>query len=366
MKKGFFMGARSTKILLTFLFLLVSSVVQAEEWFESYRNARSLGMGGALIGLTSDETSLYRNPANLGSVRGIFGTAFDPEAEGSANFTDVITASDFSKAGKIETSAKKLAAMPNEYFHSRQQFTPSFVKRNFGFGVVYREEISAFSGAVSTPINVKYQNDFGVILGVNQSLFGGVVKIGASAKAFNRLEVVSGTLATSGTFAISTIGKEGSAISLTGGVIIQLPVAALPTLAVVGRDLGNTVFNKKDGVRGTATGRPTEVKQSIDVALSLFPIHANKIRSMWTLEYRDITDSREDDDTMKRVHFGSELNLRDIFYIRAGLNQRYFTAGFEIASENVGWQLATYGEEVGTKTIPKEDRRYVTRIMVRF
>ena len=359
------MGARSTKVFLTILFLL-SSVVHAEEWFESYRNTRSLGMGGALIGLTSDETSLYRNPANLGSVRGIFGTAFDPEAEGSANFTDVISASDFASAAKVETISKKLANKSNEYFHSRQQFTPSLVTRNFGFGVVYREEISALTDANGANTNMKYQNDLGVVLGVNQSLFGGVVKIGASAKAFNRLEVVSSTVSTSGPFDIPTIGQEGTGISYTGGIIIQLPVAMLPSLAVVGRDLGNTIFDKKDGVRGRTSSRPQEVKQSVDAAVSLFPIHANKIRSMWTLEYRDITDSREDDDTMKRVHFGTEFNIRDIFFVRAGWNQRYYTAGFEIASENAGWQLATYGEEIGTKEDPKEDRRYSTRIMVRF
>lgn len=361
------MGARSTKILLPILFLFVFvSTVQAEEWFESYRNTRSLGMGGALIGLTSDETSLYRNPANLGSVRGIFGTAIDPELEGQSDFTDYIYASDLTTFTTVETASTKLKDQPNKYFHTRAQVTPSIVSRNFGFGLVYREEVSALSDATGATTNMKYQNDFGVVLGVNQSLFGGVVKIGLSAKAFNRLEVVSGTLSTSGTFTIPTIGQEGSAISYTGGIIIQLPVAMLPSLSVVGRDLGNTVFDKKDGVRGRTASRPQEVKQSIDAAISLFPIHANKVRSLWTLEYRDITDSREDDDTMKRVHFGTEFNIKDIFFVRAGWNQRYYTAGFEIASENAAWQLATYGEEIGTKDEPKEDRRYSTRIMVRF
>ena len=361
------MGARSTKILLTILFLFAfAATAQAEEWFEAYRNTRSLGMGGALIGLTSDETSLYRNPANLGSVRGVFGTAIDPELEGQPDFTDYIKASDLGKMTTVETASNKIQNEPNKYFHTRAQLTPSIVSRNFGFGVIYREEVSALSDAVSATANMKYQNDLGVILGVNQSLFGGIVKIGLSAKAFNRLEVVSGTLSTSGPFDIPTIGQEGSAISYTGGIIIQLPVAMLPSLSVVGHDLGNTVFDKKDGVRGSTTSRPKEVKQSIDAAISLFPIHANKIRSLWTLEYRDVTDSRNDDDTMKRVHFGTEFNIKDIFFVRAGWNQRYYTAGFEIASENAGWQLATYGEEIGTKDDPREDRRYSTRIMVRF
>ena len=34
-----------------------------------------------------------------------------------------------------------------------------------------------------------------------------------------------------------------------------------------------------------------------------------------------------------------------------GYNQRYLTGGFEVASENVVWQVTSYGEEIGTKAI---------------
>ena len=62
------MGARSTKILsvfaLVYSLLFMPVAVFASEWVEGYTNARAVGMGGALIGVTSDETSLFRNPAN--------------------------------------------------------------------------------------------------------------------------------------------------------------------------------------------------------------------------------------------------------------------------------------------------------------
>jgi hypothetical protein len=61
------------------VFLIASSFLALNakannEWIELYNNTRSLGMGGASIAVTSDDTSLYRNPANLGSVRDVYGT----------------------------------------------------------------------------------------------------------------------------------------------------------------------------------------------------------------------------------------------------------------------------------------------------
>jgi hypothetical protein len=47
------------------------------------------------------------------------------------------------------------------------------------------------------------------------------------------------------------------------------------------------------------------------------------------------------------------------------MNQMYWTAGFEIATEKISWQIATYGEEVGTEVEPQEDRRVSTKIIIR-
>ena len=66
------------------------------------------------------------------------------------------------------------------------------------------------------------------------------------------------------------------------------------------------------------------------------------------------------------MHAGFELNWADLFFIRAGYNQGYYTGGLELAGETVSWQIATYGEEVGTKDNKKEDRRYSTKFSVRF
>ncbi len=329
------------------------------EWLELYNNSRALGMGGASIAVTSDDTSLYRNPANLGSVRDFFGTLIDPEFEGTGNLT----------ATQIDIKAvmDSLATKNNTFYRSKQQLSPVLVRRNLGFGFIYKNEISAEISSVDpTVMDTKYINDTGAVFGTNLRLFDGRVKIGATAKFINRIEVQNAVLPVAGPTDLQTIGSEGSAIAFDAGLLIQAPWDYIPTLGIVVRDLGDSPFDKKDGFRMRTTTRPVTVKQSIDAAIAIFPIHSNLFRSVWTLEYSDISNSRNDTDNAKRMHLGIEFNSRDNFFFRMGYNQRYATAGIEVASEYLVWQLSTYGEEIGTEAAPREDRRISTKFAVRF
>jgi len=336
------------------------------EWTEFYNNTRSLGMGGAGIAITSDETSLFRNPANLGSVRDFYGTIIDPELEASSNFTDQVSSGYTSKAFDIENIKNVLDSNRGSYYHAKMQFTPSFVRRNFGLGVMYKNELDAQTSADGSTIDVKYQNDMAAVAGISARLFDGRLKLGVNGKFINRIEVDNPALSTSGALDLGSIASEGTALGFDGGLLLQAPWDYLPTIGAVMHDIGDTTFNKKDGVRMRTANEPATLKQSVDVAASLFPIHANGIRSVWTLEYSDVTNSRNDTDSMKRVHFGAEVNLHDLFFIRAGYNQRYYTAGLELASEHFQWQVATYGEEIGTEAVPREDRRYSMKFSLRF
>jgi hypothetical protein len=356
--KRIFPGTRCATFILSTL--LLSTAQANNEWLEFYNNTRTLGMGGCSVAITSDDTSLFRNPANLGSIRDLYGTVLDPEIEGTSN----LTASQIDIKSVMDT----LASKPDTYYRAKQQLTPVVVRRNVGFGLIYKNEISAeITSAAPTVMDTRYVNDVGAVLGANLRLFDGRIKIGASARAFNRIEVNNPALSTSGPTDLQTIAKEGTAIAFDAGLLIQIPWTFIPTLGAVVHDIGDTTFDKQDGFRmRTPNGRPDPVKQSVDAALALFPIHSNTFRSVWTLEYSDITNSRNDTDSAKRVHAGIEFNARDIFFFRLGYNQRYATAGFEIASENIVWQVSSYGEEIGTAAAPREDRRLNVKLALRF
>ena len=355
--------ARSAFIILV---LMSFQAFANNEWVSFYSNTRSLGMGGCSVAVSSDETALYRNPANLGSVRDLYGTALDPELEGSSNFVQQVSSNSTSKAFDLQEISKVLNSNRQTYYHAKLQGSPSLVRRNVGFGLIYKSEVSAETEATGTTMDTRYQNDFGAVVGASLRLFDGRLKIGGSVKALSRIEVVNPLLPTAGPFDLSKIGSEGTAIAFDGGLLLQIPWMFLPTLGAVVHDVGDTKFDKQDGLRLSTGTRPAPVTQSVDAAIAIFPIFSNTVRSVWTLEYSDITNSRNDTDNMKRVHLGIEISSRDLFSVRMGYNQRYWTAGFEVASERLQWQVSSYGEEIGTLTAPREDRRLNTKVSIRF
>jgi prepilin-type processing-associated H-X9-DG protein len=302
----------------------------------------------------------------------VYGTFLDPELEGSSNFVSQVTSNSTGKAFEVEEVNRILDTNREQIYHARVQLTPSIVRRYFGFGLIAHKQLNAEMNSAGTEINTRLQDDLGAIGGMNFSFFDGRVKIGTSLKIVNRIEVNNPTLSTAGPFDLETIASEGTGISSDIGLVMQAPWQMIPTLGVLVKDVGDTQFDYKDGLRLTATSRPASVKQSVDVGISMFPIHANNFRSVWSIEYRDATNSRLDTNAKKRLHVGVETNWRDILFFRAGLHQNYWTAGFEIASERVSWQVATYGEEIGGDIVDgvesgsREDRRLNMKLSVRF
>ena len=349
-------------LILTMTTLCFISQAQAREWTEFYNNSRSNAMGGTKIAITSDDTTLFRNPANLGSFRGAYATLLDPEFEFSLNSYSQF----FGALTNVAKTKEILNTNRDQYYHAKLQVTPSFSVRNFGFGLIYKDEIGAIMNSAGTAMDTIYQSDIGVVAGVNYNIWDGRIKIGASMKAINRIEVDNPILDPSASLDLKDIGSEGTGVGGDISLMLQAPVLYFPTLAIVAHDVGDMKFESASGLRLTTTTRPQVVKQSVDAAVSIMPIHSRGFRSVFSVEYRDLQDSRQEDFAAKRTHIGAEFNWNDIFFLRVGMNQGYVSAGFEIAGERVSWQLATYGEEVGTKASPKEDRRVSNKVMVRF
>lgn len=349
---------------ISFLIFVVifSEVAQAREWLELYNNSRTTAMGGTQVALTSDETSVFRNAASLGSFRGVYASVFDPEIEFSQNqenqylttMTDVAKVKDF------------VVANPEKFYRGKLQMTPTISARYFSFGMMYRNEISAVMSSDATTMDTQYYSDLGAFAAFNISLWEGRIKLGVTAKMINRIEVNNDSLDPNGSMDMGTIASEGTGTGADAALSLQAPVKFLPTLAVVARDLGDMKFDTTHGMRLSTTNRPAIAKQSVDIGLSFAPIYSRDFRGLIAFEYKDATNSREEDFQAKRAHAGLELVWRDVFYVRAGSNQTYWTAGFEISSERLSWQVSTYGEEVGTVTAPREDRRFSTRFGIRF
>jgi hypothetical protein len=159
--------------------------------------------------------------------------------------------------------------------------------------------------------------------------------------------------------------NEGAGFGSDAGLILTAPLTYLPTIAAVWHDIGNTNYSNA-GMFYNGRPRPETSKGTVDVGISFSPILGNYVRMQITGEYQGVNTLSDEEDKAKRIHAGLEFNFYDKLFIRGGWNERYWTAGLEIAAVNTQLQFATWGEEIGTATTHKEDRRYGAKFAFRF
>lgn len=355
---------------LVLLSSLFSSLASAAERFDFYNGIRPLGMGNASVSSVNDETALITNPAGLGRLRNMFGTIIDPELDFSATAINTYRAKSFSNPTSITQVVPAVAAAPGDYFYSRAQIFPSFVAKNFGIGLLMKNELATMASS-ATSASVFYRDDMALLLGYNFRFWDGRIKLGFSGKLISRTEVNETAIDPTGSLDMASLAaanqaKHGLGIGTDVGLMMTAPWDNLPTLALVARDLGNTTFDKTYFSRLSTGQRPATATQDVDAGFSFQIIHKPNIRSLWSFDYHGLLTAKDEDDKNKLYHFGVEVNFGDVFFCRAGYNQRYWTAGFELASERFQFQLASYGEEIGTAAAPQEDRRNVAKITFRF
>ena len=354
------------------LVVCLSCTAFASEKLEFYNGVRSLGMGGARIAVVNDETSMLVNPAGLGKLRDYFLTVADPELSIGSG-TQAMIGANITAFMDPQTVLDTLSTNLGEHFHQRLSIFPSFVVQNFGIGIYGNWLTNAEVDTAGTDYSLTYRNDYAVVLGFNFRFFDGKLKFGFNVRGVDRVEInrTSATTvipASSSGLEIKDLASGGFGIGSDVGMILTAPWKMLPTFAVVYRDAGDTYYNINEGITYSTVERPDPTNASLDASLAIFPLVSNKTRSAITVEYRDaLSEDQEDlDDSSRRLHFGMEINFSDAFFLRAGLNQRYWTGGLEISMLNSQLQFASYGEEIGTATANREDRRYVGKFAFRF
>lgn len=338
----------------------------AGERYEFYTGVRQMGMGGAAVAVANDETAMLSNPAGLGKLRDYFITLFDPDAEVGVE-TNAMSGFEGYRAGNPQWALDTANLNPDKHLHVKGQVFPSVVVPNFGIGVFWRNSIDAELNTTSNKFEYNYMNDYALVMGVNFRLWDGIIKVGANGRVVNRTEVHDDQIdPTSTTLELKNLAKSGVGVGSDAGLIITAPVAWLPSIAGVYRDLGGTSYAMRDGLFMTTTNKPDRTSGTVDGALAIQPILGKRFRSTWTVELRDCMNVAEEDDFMRRVHGGVEFNYADALFLRGGMNQRYWTAGLELSMMNYQFQAASYGEDIGPVGTPREDRRYEVKFAFRF
>jgi hypothetical protein len=326
------------------------------------KGVRAMGMGGVSVATVNDETALFVNPSALGKIRDFYGTIFDPEyhfSESTGWLKELFSPFD------PEAALRGIRDKPGFQGYARAQISPSMVMRNFGFGAIARYESNYRLSEDGLRYHYYHQSDWGGFAALNIRLWGGRIKIGGSAKLLARVEM-DRELDATGDVSLASYATEGIGLGYDAALTLTAPIVWLPTLTAVVRDIGGTRFDYQKNFRMTATERPKIAEQDVDVGFAVSPIHSPQVRSMIGFEYKRAQAASKSQDQQRFMHLGYELNLYDTLFFRLGMNQRYITGGLEFAREFNQFQLATYGEEIGTETRPQEDRRWVIKWAFRY
>ena len=361
------------RFFVTALFIFSAAhTAFGQEHYEFYTGIRGLGMGGAQIATVNDETALLVNPAGLGKLRDYFITVVDPEITLGGE-TESIAGTSYSVYLEPQEILQLMSEATNQdkHFHAKGQIFPSAVFPNFGIGVLANFQTDAEYNTDTAPelFELNYRSDIAVVFGFNFRIWDGRIKLGFNSKIINRNQIFRSEIPVDSTgLTIENLAQEGVAIASDAGLIITMPWALLPTIAAVYRNVGDTSFTIRDKglINGIEDNAPERIDGDVDVGFALFPIAGKRSRIAFAGEYRGVLTASDEEDSSKRIHVGLELNYADAIFVRAGMNQRYWTAGLEIAVANYQLQLASYGEEIGTAEVNKEDRRYMAKFAYRF
>jgi hypothetical protein len=362
--------------LIRILLFLSPALAQADlannEW---YSTTRALSMGN--VGLASAEdsaTAMFYNPAALARTKKVTAELFSPQIDvGTGVFTLGRGAADLSKHGSLRKVRPLVEARSNRASYLGGSLYPSISAQNFNFGVLLRGEgLSFYDGK-----QLVYRSRHVLIptLGISIGSLAGRFRLGLAARVIQITEndrTLTGTIASNGPTGYQPgyllDAQEGLGIGLDAGALLSLPVAGLPTLGVVARNVGDTSFTGSAPV-GFATGSPTrkqKMKMTYDLGFSVSPKFGRKNSFTLGADYRDALNQNQVS-TLRRINLGLEFSFSRILYLRTGLSRGYFTAGFGLASKYGSLDLGTYAEELDARGFrKKEDRRISIKFGSRF
>lgn len=337
-----------------------------------FQASRALAMGDAYTAVGSGFESVYYNPAGITYRSQAQIKPFDLETGVSTSFAGMFNGS-LLELGSMSGIFTKLQDNPGKPFSIGVNFLPQFLIKNFSVGLVARGFTQAEYDETAGTADFFSTADVGAYVQYAASLAGGLIKIGVGAKVLDRAELdktYTEAELTSGGLDFSNQWSEGVGYGLDLGALFTIPVAGLPTIGVAVLDVGHTNFTAKKFLfssSSAASSRPSAISQKVNVGLSGILKHAREIRSVVSVEAKDVTEISDYGSFRDRFHLGWELDLSRFLKIRAGLNEgRYWTAGVGIEIESVMLEFASYGENISTTGGRTDDRKWVGRYVVAF
>jgi hypothetical protein len=361
-----------------------------------YESPRALGMGDAFVALSDDYSGLFYNPAALARredgdmnwyidfrlTKDIFTLSKDIT---DASSTKTSGTQDQQDAAQQQAVANVLQNVYGSQYYGRFSFPNAiWVRPNWGMAIIPLDLTlqTTVHQQVGPSLDTKIYSDTIMAFGMGKDY--GWIPNGRTSAGFNLKAVYRGffnesidapSIATNPNLIQPSQFREGSTVDLDFGLMYdpEIPETgflsafklAKPTFAFVLRnalDYGfkeGTLYNKDEN-----TEPPEKLYRRIDIGSKW------EYPSLWIFSGRGVLDFRDllhpNVSLKKSTHIGLEADWKLFSWwkgaYRVGLNQGYATAGVSALFAIFNLDVLTYGEDIGTSTESKENRKYEVRM----
>jgi hypothetical protein len=354
---------------------------------QEYTSTRALGMGNAFVATADDHSAMFYNPATLawrtdGQLRMFMRGGASPEALDL--FDEIDEAGDEPEEDQPQAYSDLITSHYGDHFYYRVP-TVGLVWVRPGWGIALIPADLSLDASVHRQVgpmlNVNSYLDTTLAFSYSKKLkwFNKrhQLSYGTTLKSIHRIHIgeaiSAGQLAQGQDIWDTSHANEGLTGDIDFAFFWKPPAPGFlkymePSFGLVGRNLVDYGFTQNFHLMNDDSGEPPKLQRRFDLGSKW------DLPNLWVFDPHfaiDIRDMGHENWTLKKgLHLGFELYWKMYNWWKghyaAGLNQGYWTAGFGARLAFFQIDIASFGEEVGTSSAPKESRRYMLELALDF
>lgn len=320
----------------------------------SFIGVRPVAMGEAFTAIADDQNALYYNPAGLARLSGwsleVFSFTLGANTNLTKNVSDVM--GNTADAGGSKPS--EMLELFEDHFgknnHFRFSLNPTFVRKNFGVGLMLNQEMNMSLHPVNPSLlDLDSTTDADLRVSGALNFIENKLSLGATVFARNRYFVGDELeYSDADTFIkdkdnlqknLEALMQSGLGFGADFGLLFSPVETWKPTFGLSVLNIGDVKFRKSPLKAGSGTPEP--LPQSINTGFSVTPKYG-----MWTI--RAAVDFREINlatPAVQKLSVGMEGAWRNIIRVQAGMKELAFTAGAELRLFVLNVRYATYATQ---------------------